>query len=62
MSKETKKKAGKNTCPYCEGPVSETPAPVCQSCKTDLFHCPKCEASLPQDYEVCPRCGANIKK
>ena len=61
MKKEQKAEKKHLFCPYCDEEIAEASWPYCNACQVTIFYCPKCKESLPRDYDVCPRCGANIK-
>jgi RNA polymerase subunit RPABC4/transcription elongation factor Spt4 len=48
-------------CPYCDDEIAESSWPYCDSCKVDVFNCPKCRQPVPTDKKVCPHCGTEIK-
>lgn len=48
-------------CPFCEGAI-EMSAPWCQVCGVQVRFCVVCEAPLPKDASICPKCGAECKE
>ncbi len=49
-------------CPYCDAEIAEAAFPYCQACEVEIFYCPECQKPLSRDNEVCPNCGANIRR
>lgn len=62
MAAKRKSEKHTQTCPYCEEEILEASFPYCQTCKIEVFYCPKCRKPISKDKEVCPNCGAVIRK
>lgn len=59
MTEDTKKKADKRSCPYCEGEILKAELPFCKPCGVVLRYCPTCQTTVDREAEVCPQCGAS---
>lgn len=55
------KEEEKCVCPYCNNPTPMS-YPFCQACHAELKFCSECKEVIPQDAQVCPSCGASLKK
>ena len=49
-------------CPYCDTEITEATSPQCKPCEVEIFYCPGCREPVPRDKQVCPNCGADIRK
>lgn len=61
MTKDTKKKDTKRSCPYCEGEIQAAKLPICKPCNVTLRYCTVCDTYVERDAEVCPKCGGKVE-
>ena len=48
-------------CPYCDTEMAQAALPYCQACEVEVLYCPTCREAIPQDKQVCPHCGYDVR-
>ena len=62
MAEKTESGKEVRTCPFCDEAIAEAAFPYCEACGLKVLYCPKCGLAVPRSREICPHCGASMKR
>jgi RNA polymerase subunit RPABC4/transcription elongation factor Spt4 len=62
MAEKAKYQKQQHFCPFCDAEIAEASFPYCEACQVNKLACPECHEPVARNVQVCPKCGADIRK